>query len=150
MFFIVFFSAIWSSLASSLQDPTLRQLATTSLRSLLLSATAPSTNKKYMACWARWETWASSKAGTVVFPVNPYQLTLYITQLATTGPKSIAESATAAIKWVHSLAGLPSPTNNPMVKTALQGFKRLHSSAPIRKEPITPDILSKVMDRHGQ
>ncbi|XP_071804731.1 uncharacterized protein [Asterias amurensis] len=108
-----------------------------------------STNKKYTASWARWETWASSKIGMVVFPVNPYQLTLYITELATTGPKSIAKSATAAIKWVHSLVGLPSPTDNPMEKTAPQGFKRLHSSAAIRKEPITPNILSKLMDRHG-
>lgn len=114
-----------------------------------MSATAPSTNKKYLATWARWENWASSKTGITVFPVDPYHLTLYIAQLATTGPKTIAESVTSAVSWVHSLAGLPSPTTNPMVKTALRGFKRLNSSAPTRKEPITPDILSKILLSHG-
>ena len=47
------------------------------------------------------------------------------------------------------MAGLPSPTDNPMVKIALQSFKRLTATATQRKEPITPTILAAIMDIHG-
>ncbi|XP_011673264.1 uncharacterized protein LOC105442649 [Strongylocentrotus purpuratus] len=63
--------------------------------------------------------------------------------------KSLADSATAAIKWVHNLAGLHSPTDNPMVKLALQGFKRATSSPTLRKHPITPNILMKIYEKYG-
>ena len=108
--FVCFFSSeIWSELAISLRDSTLRELATTSLPSLLMSAKASSTTKKYLANWARWESWASSKIDVPVFPVDPIHFSLYIAHLATTGPKTIAESVAAAVKWVHSLTALPSP-----------------------------------------
>ena len=126
--FVCFFSSeIWSELAISLRDSTLRELATTSLPSLLMSAKASSTTKKYLANWARWESWASSKIDVPVFPVDPIHFSLYIAHLATTGPKTIAESVAAAVKWVHSLTALPSPTDNMMVKTAMQGFKIMTS-----------------------
>ncbi|XP_038064952.1 nephrin-like [Patiria miniata] len=70
--------------------------------------------------------------------------TLHTSHLSSTGSKSTAELAAAAVKWVHSLAGLPSPTDNSIVKMALQGFKRQNSSPTIRKDPITPDILTKL------
>jgi hypothetical protein len=66
-----------------------------------------------------------------------------------TGHKTVADSAAAAVKWVHNLAELPSPTDNNMVKLAMQGFKRKLSSPPIRKEPVTPDILLKILEAHG-
>ena len=53
------------------------------------------------------------------------------------------------IKWIHNLAGLHSPTDNPMVKLALQGFKRVTSSPTLRKHPITPDILTKIYEKYG-
>ena len=139
----------WSKLAASLQDSSLRDLATNNLPSLLMSAKATSTTKQYLRSWNKWEAWASSKTGVPVFPVQPFHLSLYISHLATTGMKSLADSASAAMKWTHSLAGLPSPTENPLVKIALQGFKRTTSSPVSRKEPISPDILMKIMDKYG-
>ncbi|XP_038071255.1 uncharacterized protein LOC119740121 [Patiria miniata] len=114
-----------------------------------MSAKAESTTTKYKASWTKWETWASSKPEITKFPVNPFQFALYISHLSSTGSKSTAELAVAAVKWVHSLAGLPSPTDNSIVKMALQGFKRQNSSPTIRKDPITPDILTKLHINHG-
>ena len=50
----------------------------------------------------------------------------------------------AAIKYVHNLAGLDSPTDDPIVKLALQGFRRHNSAPTVRKEPIDADVLSEV------
>ena len=64
--------------------------------------------------------------------------------------KSAADPTIAAVKWIHGLAGFSSPTDNPMVKNALQGFKRIHSSPTARKLPITPQILREIWKSHGQ
>ena len=136
-------------MASTLHDPTLKQLATVNLPNLLMSAKATSTTKKYIASWKQWEKWASSTPEIVSFPVNPFHFALYVSHLANTGLKTVADSAAAAVSWVHGLAGLTSPTTNSLVKSSLQGFKRLNSSPTVRKEPITPVILAKILASHG-
>ena len=140
---------IWHNLATALHDPALRSLASVSLPYLLMSAKASSTTNKYLASWKRWEEWASSKSNVPIFPVSSFHFSIYIAHLATTGLKSVADSTTAAVKWVHSLANLPSPTDSIMAKTALQGFKRLNATPTTRKEPITPDILEGILASHG-
>ena len=65
------------------------------------------------------------------FP-TPFHLSLYLAHLASTGPKSAADPIDA-VKWIHGLAGFSSPTDNPLVKNALQGFKRIHSSPTAHK-----------------
>ena len=115
-----------------------------------MCARAPSTTSKYSACWKKWLLWANSKSNVPSFPVQPYHLCLYISHLSNvSGAKSSADSLIASVKWAHSLAGVPSPTDDPMVKTAVQGYNRLHASPVCRKEPITPDILFKLFASHG-
>ena len=143
------FAGAWNCYTSAIRDPTLKHLASVNLPALLMSAKATSTTKKYQASWKKWETWASSKSEVSTFPVSPFHFSLYISHLAATGPKSIAVSVAAAVSWAHSLAGIPSPTSNSMVKTALQGFKRLRSTPTVRKEPITSDTLIKIFGSHG-
>ena len=149
LFYLFFVSAQWNTLTAKLKDPELVNLATKKLPSLLLGAKAASTTKSYLASWRRWEQWSASKTGVSVFPVAPFDLVLYITHLADSGAKSTADNAMAAIKYVHDLAGVDSPTVNPMVVLALQGFRRHNSAPTVRKEPITADILSKVFVAHG-
>ena len=139
----------WLALSLSYTDPELRRLATDALPKLLISAKASSTTAKYSASWKRWEAWASAKVNINTFPVKPSDFALYLASLHSSGHKSAADSAAAAVKWAHNLAGLPSPTDDPLIKTTLQGCRRLTASTPLRKEPVTPDILAKLYDAHG-
>jgi hypothetical protein len=51
-----------------------------------------------------------------------------------------------SIKWAHNIASRSSPTDSDLVKTSSEGAKR-RLSIPIKtKEPITPDLLSKMYD----
>ena len=147
--FIFILTGFWNSLSTSLSDPALRTLATNDLPALLMSSKASSTTTKYQSSWGKWKDWASTKSSVAVFPVDPFHFSLYIADLVKTGCKSVADSAAAAVKWVHSLAGLPSPTDNSMVKIALQAFKRKTASPPVRKEPITSETLLKLYESHG-
>ncbi|XP_071793160.1 integrase/recombinase xerD homolog [Asterias amurensis] len=140
----------WLALSHSATDPELKQLALGALPKLLMSSRAHSTTIKYSNSWKRWESWASSKTGVKSFPVNPTDFALYLSSFYSSGHKTAADSAAAAVAWAHSLAGLPSPTNDPLVKTTIQGYKRLTASTPNRKEPVTPEILAKLYNAHGQ
>ncbi len=106
----------WLALANSVTDPQLRKLALGPLPKLLMSAKADSTTKKYSGSWKQWENWALSKTNVKVFPIAPGDFALYLSSLYSSGLKSAASSAAAAVKWAHNLAGLPSPTDNPLVQ----------------------------------
>ena len=125
------------------------KLATVDLPALLLQSKATSTTKQYFAAWKKWELWAVSKSGIQVFPVIPFHLSLYIAHLVQSGLKSSAVVATSAIKYVHSLAGFQNPAVDPLVTLALEGHKRVTAAPTLRKEPITADILLKLLGSHG-
>ncbi|XP_071483023.1 integrase/recombinase xerD homolog [Diadema antillarum] len=140
----------WSTKKESITDPHLRNLASDVLPSLLMSAKASSTTSKYKFCWARWVQWAISKPEVPTFPVQAYHLCLYLCHLSSVnGAKTSADSLVASVKWAHNLAGLPSPTDDPMVKTAVQGYYRIHLSPICHKEPVTPEIPSNLLASHG-
>jgi len=55
---------------------------------------------------------------------------------------SAAEEAVNALAWVHSLAGLESPTTKPNVQSTLQGLKRIWCKSVQKRKPIPAQILS--------
>ena len=148
--FCIFITDEWSKLFTPLQDPALQRLAAVDLPALLVSSKADFTTKQYLAYWRKWEAWVALHPSISTFPVTTFYLSLYLTHLASTGPKSAADPTIPAVQLIHGLAGFSSPTDNPMDKNALQGFKRIHSSLTARKLPITPQILREIWKSHGQ
>ena len=50
------------------------------------------------------------------------------------------ESAVHSIAWFHLLGGEPSPSDHPLVKSALAGAQRLLAHQTTKKEPITVSV----------
>ena len=50
---------------------------------------------------------------------------------------------------MHSLAGIPSPTDNPIVEAVRSASKRILGTAIIvnRKEPISPSVIHDIISR---
>ena len=42
------------------------------------------------------------------------------------------------------------PYRRPIDKTTIQGYRRLTASTPNQKEPVTPEIMAKLYNAHGQ
>ena len=55
------------------------------------------------------------------------------------------EEAVYALSWVHSVAGIPSPTDNPFVRTTVEGLRRTLSKLTEKKEPIPTDMLKAMV-----
>ena len=55
------------------------------------------------------------------------------------------EEATYALAWVDDVAVIPSPTENPFVRTTVEGLWRMLSKPTQKKEPITTDMLKAMV-----
>ena len=60
--------------------------------------------------------------------------------------KAAAEEAVHALNWVHSLAGLESPTQFSLVQTTLEGVRRLLAKPVQKKSPVSVDILADLVE----
>ena len=60
--------------------------------------------------------------------------------------KCPAEEAVNALNWVHNLAGVASPAANPFIRATLEGIQRMLARPTRKKEPITSDVLAKLVE----
>ena len=103
---------------ADLEDPELKALAQR-LPATILHSRTDSTVKKYLGAFRRWKTWATSH-NLVPIPAKPHEVALYLQHLGDkTHSKSPAEEACNALSWIHSSAGMASPSTHPFVKAAL-------------------------------
>ena len=67
--------------------------------------------------------------------------------LDTTQSYSAVDSAIYGIQWAHNLAGIPSPTNSPIIHDVSRAAKRLIGTCLVnKKEPILPDMIKKLVE----
>ena len=132
----IFRQGTWD-LLRDLEDPELKKLAE-KLPDTILHSRADSTVRKYLGAFKRWKTWATERQISTI-PVKDYHLALYLQFLAdSTQSKSVIEEACNSVEWVHSTAGLSSPTVSPFVKATLEGLQRLLAKPTVKKAPVTP------------
>ena len=129
---------------NELEDPDLKRLAET-LPETVLQCRATSTTKKYLGAFRRWKQWAIDHHLNP-FPVTEHHLVLYLQHLAeATGSKAAVEEGVYSMTWAHNLASVPSPTENPLVITTLEGLRRMLAKPVSKKEPITAEILKAMV-----
>jgi len=137
-------AGVWP-LVDDLDDLDLAELAT-QLPATMLKSRADSSVKKYLGAYRRWRIWASSHK-LPAFPANARHIALYLQRLGNQlHSKSPVEEAVHALAWVHNMAGLQSPTTNPLVQTTLQGLKRIHAKPVKKKKPVDVLILSDMVE----
>ncbi len=136
---------VWKSLAE-LQDPVLRRLAD-SLSSTVLHSRADNTTRNYMYAFQRWKLWAEPRQEVTVYPVREVHFALYLQHLGeTTQSKSAVEEAVNTIGWVHQIAGLPPIAESPFMRATLAGLQRTLAKPRVKKEPVTREILTALVD----
>ena len=92
---------------------------------------------------------ASSKREICAFPAKSEHVALYLQHLLdTTHSHSAVDSAIFGIQWAHHLAGLPSPTDSPIIQAVSRAAKRIMGTRVCnRKEPVSPDMIRKLVEK---
>ncbi|VDI66658.1 Hypothetical predicted protein [Mytilus galloprovincialis] len=117
------------------------------LMDLLCESKADSTVKTYHAGFIRWKKWAvhNGISRCDILPAKSLHVALYLSSLVQNShTASPVISAFYSIQWAHHMIGQTSPTENLVVKNVLEGAKRRLATRIEKKEPVTPEILSKM------
>ena len=139
---------IWSRL-DDIKDSKLKGIAS-SLPTLVSSAYAKSTLQKYKSAWKKWISWASQFDEVLPCPADPFFIAIYLNDIVSNDGKiGTLDAALLGIRWGHLSAGLETPTDNPIVKLALEGGKRVITrdggKTSNQKEPLNAELLRKIV-----
>ena len=138
---------IWDTL-NSIESPELRQLVD-GLRTTLFQSRANSTVTKYLGAFQRWRKWIESH-GVSCFPVSEAHFVLYLQHLGESSEsKSAVEEAMNAVSWVQQLAGHQPVSAGSIARMTLAGLQRKLAKPKSRKEPITTEMLAKLVEDLG-
>ena len=141
-------SSDWSDLAK-VEDPELKELAEL-LPTIVLRGKALSTVKKYSSAFLRWKSWADQKIEVACFPAKSFQVALYLAFLMQKSETSAPiEEAVNTISWVHQISVTEDPTSSDLAKQVLAGAKCVLAHKTVKKEPITPEILKKLVEKYA-
>lgn len=132
-----------------MQDPELKRLAS-KLPATIWHSRADSTIQKYSLAFRRWAEWADGHREVPIFPVEAAHLALYLQHLAdSTNSRSAVEEAVNGINWINQLADLPPITTSPFIRAAVAGFQRQLAKPKVKKEPVTVQMLSALVESLG-
>jgi site-specific recombinase XerD len=117
------------------------------MKKTVLSSRAPSTVSAYLRSLRRWKQFTDRHSNLNYFPAEPAHVALYLQHLLeSTKSHQSVDAAFYAIKWAHNLSGLPSPTENTVVKLVVEGAKRSIGTRKVnRKEPLKLEHLNKII-----
>ena len=136
-------TGIWP-LLKEFNDRELTRLAS-QLPATLLKSRADSSVKKYLGAYRRWRAWAMAHE-LPTFPAKEHHVALCLQSIGQClESKSSAEEAVNVLTWVHSLAGLDSPTDRAFVQATLQGLRRMWCKPVQKRKPITIEILADMV-----
>ena len=118
---------------------------------MVTKSRAPSTVAQYSAYFTRWQQWSESH-GKSPLPADPYIVSLYyLVHLgnSVSSPAPII-STVVSTSWAHRMANIKDPTKDTLVANTAEGLKRSLSKPKVRKEPITPELLSDMVIKYGE
>lgn len=136
-----------STLAGHFMDPELSRLASC-LPSRCLGAKADSTTERYSRAFDKFRLWAASYKEISVLPSNYLSVATYLEFLLQSNSSySALEAALYGIRWAHNLYGFSNPCESNLVKGILESAKRSLSGPVVKKEPVTPEMISKICQK---
>ena len=127
-----------------LVDTDLKRLSL-SLPSTVLQCKATSTTRKYLGGFKRWKQWATEHKISVL-PADACHVALYLQHLGESKKsKSAVEEAVNCLSWVHAIAGVTSPTSDPLVRITLDGLKRMYAKPVQKKSPFSIEMIQAIV-----
>lgn len=117
-----------------------------------LKSKAKNTCKKYKYAFNAFCKWCSSFIPQISpLPASETNVAIYIIHLSTKF-HSVAkiQEAVYSISWAHSLGDFKNPCDSTLVNSVKEGAIRSVSHTVKKKEPISPEVLSKLVKKFGK
>ncbi|XP_053403301.1 integrase/recombinase xerD homolog [Mercenaria mercenaria] len=147
----LFKSNRWDDVMDKCSNPALPSWMFSEVKEAVLSSKEKSTVCQYKNCFSKFVSWCK-KCKFSSLPASPVTVALYLVSVMqntnTSCSKSKLNSIFYAIKWAHLLNGeISNPSSDEWLKLCLEGCLRKVSKPLIKKEPITVEILSTLVNK---
>ena len=92
--------------------------------------------------------WEKDNLGFNQFPVSPFLFCLYLRgNVESCNSPAPIESTVYAVRWVHKIAGISSPTESKLAKQVLEASERLLGKPVQGKQSLDLDVITKVAEK---
>lgn len=147
--YLQIYSDTWSEIKDMATEDQFKS-ADLSIFSIMKNAKSINTVKQYEAYFKRFNQWCNSK-GVTSFPARSSVIAIFLSGLIQQGvSEAVLCSFFYSIKWYHDLhCALYNPCDDSVILKLMEGGKRILSKPLKKKEPISSDILEKVIDLFG-
>ena len=130
----------------SVKHPDLNSLVDT-LPEVLTKSRASNTKKKYYYGYKKWKIWSDQYDEVSCLPASDQHISLYFLSLIqTSSTMPVIDSIRYGVSWIHKLMGYTDPCDSPLVHTIYEAAKRILSKPIQKKDIITPNILTKMIE----
>ena len=120
------------------------------IRDIMKNSKASSTIKNYDYYYQKFQNWCNLHNFSSL-PASTATVAIYLNSLVQRSVSvSVLYSNYYSIKWYHDLNLHSNPCDDKLISMFLKGGKRTLSKPIIKKDPITPDILNKIIDMYGK
>ena len=149
LFFFAQGDIVFAQTTSTLRNPELRRLAS-SLPTRALQSKAPRTIDQYSRSFQKFRVWTSCFPEITPLPTRPLDVALYLEHLIESDTStSVLHSASCGNSWANKLYGFPDPCQDPLVRNILEAGTRISAKPVVKKEPITPEIISLICSKYA-
>ena len=128
-----------------------REEYSNSIRTILEASRATSTVSKYKRAFELWHRWCRDN-GLCSLPSSQEDIARYFVHMYNNkAPYSAIETALYAIKWHFDCSPMVflNPCDQKFLKLLVDGLKRILAKPVKQKEPITTEMLQKVIEKFG-
>lgn len=140
----------WSEVDQFCQENTGIKHLVDQMPDFCLASRASNTQRQYRYAFNTFSKWCLSNNIPVTLPASDISVSAYLIHLTNLGKSSSSiNEAFYAISWAHKLAGVENPCQSDLVVTIKEGSLRSVGHHVVKKEPITPDILCKIVNKFG-
>ena len=113
---------------------------------ILIKSIAPKTLKCYAHRYDVWISWFASFPEIDRLPVRPMALLMFIVACVQSNDRyGKVRNVFYGLNWIHKALNMPNPCQNEMTCTGREAAKRLLSKPVIKKQPVTPRDLKKLV-----
>lgn len=125
--------------------------ADSSIFHIMKSAKSKNTVKQYETYFKKFTQWCISK-DVESFPAKSSVIAIFLSGLIQQGvSEAVLCSFFYSIKWNHDLhCAFSNPCDDSVIHSLMEGGKRILSKPIKKKEPISPDVLEKIINVYGE
>lgn len=128
------------------EDPDLRPLARF-LPAVLVQDRATLTAATYLRAYKYWKTWAEQHSASYLLADSVVFTLYFVSLIQQSRSVSLVNTAVYGVSWVHKKSGYREPSEYRMVKQAVEAARRILTRPRKRKEPLSADLVRRVVSR---